>query len=364
MDLPVIFDVILGIIVIYFISSVCLSFITGYIISRRNWKGEFLYDQLKYIFSSTSGSNAALVERIYKHPLIDSLKQYYYRKPEKIDPDLFAQTLTDVLRDLDTELLETKKMELEVRENATDENANPNELKRIREELEIMQNKLVFRSVFVNNDFVDGKGSVLLHALLRDKESYADARDVLRNWYENFVDRTQFLFSRKTKWWLFFYAFLFSLSLNIDTIKLYKTLTEDEYARTKLIAMAHEFSSVDQDSAQNIVLNRIKEQFPTDSLTENNRDSVHITIDIQQTVQLKNAMQAAYGDVNYLVWWKANPWTTFWDTYKNSPADAFYKLILKLLGVLISAFALMYGTPFWYDAMKKMITIRQSVNQK
>jgi hypothetical protein len=42
MNFPIILDVAIGIVVVYFISSLIMSFIMEYIIVRPNWRGDFL----------------------------------------------------------------------------------------------------------------------------------------------------------------------------------------------------------------------------------------------------------------------------------------------------------------------------------
>ncbi|MFZ1296503.1 MAG: hypothetical protein WAT16_00555, partial [Saprospiraceae bacterium] len=41
-----------------------------------------------------------------------------------------------------------------------------------------------------------------------------------------------------------------------------------------------------------------------------------------------------------------------------------WELFLKFLGILISAFALTYGAPFWYDYLKSMVEVRKVINPK
>ncbi|MBK9042928.1 MAG: hypothetical protein IPN97_06930 [Saprospiraceae bacterium] len=363
MNFPVIFDVVIGIVVVYFISSICLSFITNYIISRRNWKGEFLYEQLQHIFSSTMGSNSAFVERLYKHPLIDSLKQYYYRKPEKIEADIFAQTMLAVIQELDQEVLELREKEWALLNS--DKNMAKDEESYLQKKLEfenlIAQEK--FRSIKINNEFIDGKGRILLSTLLNDVNNNTEGHDKIKNWFLVFQDRTQFLFSRLTKWYLFIYALIFCIILNVDTIKIYKTLYLDETARDRMVVLATDITSKDQEAAIKSVQDRILMHIDTTKI-DTVSDTTYIKVNIEQITQIQSGIHDAYGDANFLIWWKKNPWNTFTDLYEKDKSGAVISALVKLLGILISSFALMYGAPFWYDIMRKMVTVRQTINTK
>lgn len=360
MDFPVIVDVVIGIVVVYFISSVCLSFILNYIMSRRNWKGEFLYDQLQNLFSSGSGSNAAFIERIYKHPLIDSLKQYNYRKPEKIDPDLFSQTVMAVIRDLDQEVLQLKEKELVVYNDESKLDAQQiDQINSIKEIIDFGK----YRSIQFNNEYIDGQGIKLLSTILHSSnKNDKEGEEALKKWYTNFVDRTQYLFSRKTKWHLFYIAFIFSVCLNVDTLKIYKTLYREESTRAALVVMATDLQNLGEENATKKIL----EKFPSinkDSLIQGEgQDSFHLTINHIHKIQ--SGLTNAYGDANLLIWWKQYPWHTLKYLYASKTENVYYAVFLKLLGFLISSMALMYGAPFWYDFMKKMITLRQNITTK
>ncbi|MFZ1704206.1 MAG: hypothetical protein WAT79_07655 [Saprospiraceae bacterium] len=363
MDFPVIFDVAIGIVVVYFLSSVCLSFITNYIMSRRNWKGDFLYEQLQHIFSSTMGSNSAFVERIYKHPLIDSLKQYYYRKPEKIEADIFAQTMLAVIKDLDKEVLEMREKEWEaVKEDGNIKRTDSIYVQK-KQEYDNLKAQEKFRSIKINNEFIDGKGRILLSTLLDNEPDNEKSHEIIKNWFLTFQERTQFLFSRLTKWYLFIYALIFCIILNVDTIKIYKTLFNDEIARDRMVVLATDITSKDQEAAIKSVEDKLLKRIDTikiDSL----RDTTYIKVNIEQIMQVQSGVHEAYGDANFLIWWKEYPWTTFFKLFNEDSTNAFVLLFFKLLGILISSFALMYGAPFWYDIMRKMVTVRQTINTK
>ncbi|MGB5025869.1 MAG: hypothetical protein WBO44_10990 [Saprospiraceae bacterium] len=366
MNFPVIFDVAIGIVVIYFISSLLLSFIMEFVIVRRNWRGDFLYEKLRNLFYSSQGGLYNVIEKLYRHPLISKLQQYSYRRPETISTVNFSKTFLAVMKEIgvdtyndqvndfkeslkDAEIKEPIELEL----NKLKEKFNP---AINNKELELAYLDLAMS----NRKFFDGDGKRLIEGILNRNGSETNSiEQQLGEWYDAFVERTQYLFKREVKWYLFFYSLLYCAILNVDTISIYNKLLKDDKLREGVVIMANNISNMSYDSAKLVILEPIyKTIAETDSMQLDSTQQKQIKKD---TVLSYKKIVLAYGDASSLIGWDKINWAELTNLVKSSN---WWELFLKFLGILISAFALTYGAPFWYDYLKSMVEVRKVINPK
>lgn len=388
MDFPVVLDVAIGLVVIYFISSLVLSFLMEYIIVRRNWRGDFLYDRLKEMFYSSQGGYYNIIEKVYRHPLVSKLQQYSYRKPESLDSNTFARAFIHVL----TEVGEDTKVEMEntLNDEKLKSRLSTDEIKDLNKKVNITSKIDKLRLAFENDKYLDGDGKRIVDALfLNDQKSEIQtsesensinkqARELdqgiknLEEWFVGFQLRLDYLFKREVKWYLFIFGFILCAFLNIDTINVYKTLLHDEDKRARMVVMGENFATYDYDTLKVSIDSILKKGFveiEKKIINLRKDSSIHDTI-INQVLskdlskiksELYNTTEAVYGDGMGLIGWSK----TEWEELIKWSADGYWKyLLLKILGILISAFALMFGAPFWHEYLKSMLAVRKVVQPK
>lgn len=382
MDFPIIFDVAIGLVVIYFMSSLVLSFLIEYVIVRRNWRGDFLYNQLKNMFYSDKGGLYNIIENVYRHPLIAKMQQYPYRRPEEINSNTFAKAFVHVLEEIGEE---SKKQQLNALENQNNTEPLSNEKKQAISELQGKNQMDVIRLGIEDKNYLDGDGKRIVDALFLHK-NYLDPQDNsiqsneidyrisnIEDWFIEFQLRLDYLFKREVKWYLFIVAFILCSILNIDTINIYQSLLKDEDRRARMVIMGENFASLEYDTIKrnmDSVLTKSFEKLET-QLKDNfskptNLDSAEVEKIVEKTKKdvheaLINTTKTITDDAYGLIGWDSEDWKTFKSWFSK---ESWYKVLFKILGILISAFALMFGAPFWHEYLKSMLAVRKVIQPK
>jgi len=371
MNFPIILDVAIGIVVIYFITSLIMSFIMEYIIVRRNWRGEFLYDRLKEMFYSSQGGYYNLIEKVYRHPLVTKVQQYSYRKPENIQSHTFANAFMHVMTEIgkETELLENQS------NIAEGKKAKP---------IGMSQNEYVDKA-FQNDKYLDGDGKRIIESLFLQPPP-ADAKNDDENaltwrinnieqWYADFQLRLDYLFKREVKWYIFIFSLLLCSLLNIDTLDIYYKLTHSAKLRDQMVLLGEEYASktyieikTEKDSILKNMLNSIKYKMTYQLKTVRPGDTLLFNKILEETLNktvesIDQSKVDLYKGATDLIGWTEVERTNVKNAINNFNSGFLYWL-LKIIGILLSSFALMFGAPFWHEYLKSMLAIRKVIQPK
>ncbi len=373
MNFPIVLDIAIGLVVIYFISSLIMSFIMEYIIVRRNWRGDFLYERLKDMFYSSQGGYYNIIEKVYRHPLITKAQQYSYRRPENIQSHTFANAFIHVMTEIGEETL---LLDSESDEKPAKKSTNA----------AISQNDLV-QTALSNKKYLDGDGKRIIESLFL--QPYQDANNPsntpeatlswrmnnIEQWYVDFQLRLDYLFKREVKWYIFVFSLLLCSILNIDTLGIYHKLSKSAKLRDKMVLLGEDLANKsyeevkkEKDSILRIstyflkkdVIKEIKDISPADSIAF--QKLIDQTLD-KSLKNLEKAQGDLYGGANDLIGWTDSESRAFWKAVYNFKDNISYWL-LKICGILISAFALMFGAPFWHEYLKSMLAIRKVIQPK
>jgi hypothetical protein len=147
-------------------------------------------------------------------------------------------------------------------------------------------------------------------------EAAGDKRDQLRteieNWFDDTMNRASGWYRRKAQLWLVVFAVLVAAIGNVDTIHVVDRLWNDPGARAAIVAQAEGAVAAGE----------------TEGLEQQIADDLA-------------ALELPVG-------WTAEGERAFPDSID----------LEKVLGILISAFALSLGAPFWFDALSKVSRLR------
>lgn len=154
----------------------------------------------------------------------------------------------------------------------------------------------------------------------------------IETFYDNAMERTGGWYKRTTRTILLVLGFSLSVALNIDTIKIINDALADKEKLSRAV--------------ENISSN-MKEIEELKSITVNDSSIVVTSGDLEKPGQAVKKLRVVYeqksgyflGYRNILKEWKAN-------------------FFLKLVGILITAFALQLGSNYWFDLMNKAVNIR------
>jgi hypothetical protein len=172
-------------------------------------------------------------------------------------------------------------------------------------------------------------------------------RGKIENWFDTSMQRVGGSFkSRYMRPWTFVVAALAAILLNADSMSIAKYLYSNPDARVKLAS--HAMNDVKDSSLQHY-LDDLKKS--TD-FTRN--DSVKASLEQIQTniSERVNDVKMAKQSLEDVIplGWDTNNW------HKTTASAGSF--LLKLLGLVLTVFAIMMGAPFWFDTLNKISNLR------
>jgi len=166
----------------------------------------------------------------------------------------------------------------------------------------------------------------------------AQLQGAIELWFNNTMDRVSGWYKRRTQAFILGLGFAIALVLNIDTVALVKTLAQNDEARSALAQAA-----LDHSAAQTATASAIK---PAD-----NADVLKDALEASKRARAETANLIAKLEQSRLpIGW--------------SSADElgdFLSCVNKLLGLLLTTFAISLGADFWFGILNKFVSIRSSL---
>jgi len=160
----------------------------------------------------------------------------------------------------------------------------------------------------------DGNIKVSLTALLNAaKGKVDDFENRVADWYDEAMDRVSALYKRKAHLITFLVALTLVLVFNVDTLHYGNTLYENTNLRQNLASIGEQMVAEEKVGELNELLEKV--------------DAANLPIG----------------------WTKAQ-----WDQTLETPGA----ILTKLLGFLISIFAISLGGPFWFQVLNKMVNLK------
>ncbi|MCC6280114.1 MAG: hypothetical protein IT262_05925 [Saprospiraceae bacterium] len=176
------------------------------------------------------------------------------------------------------------------------------------------------------NHLKDSDMKRMMQFMLRQSDGNLQAfKAQTERWYDEVMVRNSAWYKRTMKWWAFGVGFALAAILNADTIQMYQNISTNPVTQDMLMALATDYAER-TDSVTGPTLNLTLEQ------AVGKVDSVLHEIDkVRSPIGL--GWNSEEADRN-LPWW-----------------------LVKLAGLLITAIAVTFGAPFWYDLLKKLLPI-------
>lgn len=224
------------------------------------------------------------------------------------------------------------------------------------------------------NQLNDLHAQQLLNSVLAECKTIAEARERLTLWFNNSMDRVTGLYRRYTQFWLYVWATLIVVWLNVDSIEIGKRLFTDAEFRGVLVARATEFVS----DTNNIVLFVASTNSQATTAAMTNRTAVSAAKLQMEIEQLKLPLGwGACGDVaasNSVPGWIVShfPRLIEKESITNTPTLLVSGVLsgtapcpgnasewwLKILGLIITIAAISQGAPFWFDLLNRFTNLR------
>lgn len=321
-----ILEIALGLTFIYLLLSLIASAVTEVIEAFRKKRASDLERGIRTLLADSAGTG--LAKQFYDHPLISSLTLGRY-DPNKISGGRYA-TGSKLPSYIPSRSFALALMDLFLPTSGTRQGggeAAPKPLTDLKATVDAIGNDHIRKTL---GSFVNVAGNDL-----------DGVRQELEAWYDSGMDRVSGWYKRYAQWVLLAVGLVIAAVVNADTVALSRSLAQDDRTREAMLEAVQTFA-VQQDLISG-----------QEALTVVQQAGAAPT----QLRQLSEPQLAAYlGELQRVglpLGWNAEDPRAF-------PRDLL-AWVSKLLGWLLTAFAISLGAPFWFDLLNKFMVIRSTV---
>ncbi|MBF0031905.1 hypothetical protein HAX39_04800 [Citrobacter freundii] len=291
-------DVLIGLMTIYFVFAIACTAIVEAISAWTRLRSKNLVAALDELFSGELAPDEQFITQFFEHPLVQSLSKGKYGRPSYIPSEIVAQVV---------EALVVGKSVMATIPAGVSSLPGTAESNRIKGILET---------------FVAQAGN--------DAVSF---RDAIAKQFDAVMDRASGWYKRRTQFMTFIIAVLLVVGGNIDSLNLSKVLASNSAVREKLVAIAQQ--KVDEAKKQTQCVNH--------NVTD---DCTQPPIATVKTANKKyDDAVAELKSAGLEPGWKT--WPDNWKTW-----------LTKVVGLLITVFAVSLGGPFWFDILQRVMQVR------
>ena len=242
----------------------------------------------------------------------------------------------------------------------------------------------------------------LVHVLKKGVKDLDELREEMENWFEEMMDYATDWYKRKLRWILFALGLFVTIVFNVDSIHIFKTLQNNPEVRTSVVQQAESYINshhlengipVETAARDSSIQDTLNSRFELQSFLneEINRrlaarmESLNMTSgdSINRADSLKNVVRkevlkdyptiakldSTYAHLDNLINEDINQVTTVlglgWENLPDySGWQAVWSWFLRFAGWIITALALSLGAPFWFDTLKRVMTIKKEMTKK
>jgi len=328
--LPIL-DLVVGMIFIYFLLSIVCSSAVEIILSANKIRARVLEKWLRTIFPNQitiNGQTRSLGTAIMDHCLTTALSKKG-RSTSYIDAKNFTSALLEKISYDPSKPLNIPAKIQDFVEAIEKSDLLPQELKRVF-------------LMYAN------EATETFNATKDKMKSDIDLfRGKIENWFDTSMDRVGGFFkAHYLRPWTIVVAALAVMLLNADSISIARYLYSNPEARVQLADQA--VANVQDSSLQHYLDNLER------SIAFTHNDTAQATLEKIQTniAARERDIQTAKQSLEDVIpiGWNTSSW-------HNTTGSA-GSFLLKLLGLVLSVFAIMMGAPFWFDTLNKISNLR------
>ncbi|QDK80790.1 hypothetical protein EXU85_20130 [Spirosoma sp. KCTC 42546] len=349
-NLPTLLDVAIGLVFIFFVFSIFVSGMVELINTFLGQRAKLLRRALEKILGK-------LADDFFDHKLTEVKEEKFwgFLKPVNyLSADSFSTVLIDILAKSDVPIPEGVK--------PTDHT-----FEKIKE-------------VLLQTDNRHKAIKELIRPILAKSNNFQTFKDELEKWYNGYMEQVSGWFKRYAQGVVWIVAVLVAVLLNVDTIYLTNRLFTDSGLRDKLVAEAIKTTqdggkSFEKDTKFGEYLHEHEHEYDAKlardtTLTEPGSKTTHLTFILNsgltdtdslavQTLYVR-FIQDRITDLKLPIGWKLPSDKSKSDKWSLQPGQS---IVLALLGWLLTASALSFGAPFWFDLLLKLVNIRNTARK-
>jgi hypothetical protein len=335
MQLDAILEVAIGLVMMWLILSVATM-------ETQNWLGKILNTRAKHLEQSILDmfkGEQGLVDLFYNHPAIKELgkkdKKGNFKKPSYIPEEVFAQVAMELLMNVSKQSASAAAEGISLDSIAD----GVQQVVDLNPELKDLMDHL-FPGM--------GQGGAVSSGVEDVQAKIKEYQKNVETWFDHSMDKASVWYRENAKSFAFTIGLILSLAFNIDTIHITDRLWREPTVRQALVAQADTYQL--EEGTANIT--EVPGYF--DSLAM----PIGWTTVPADEPALCNHFITANGQFAIRSGSECR-------ILVNVPqASDYMGWIIKLLGFLISAVAARQGAPFWFDLLRKLVSLRESTQPK
>ena len=350
-------QVLVGLIFMFFVFSVLSSGVNEYISRALQKRVDFLAAGISQLLVNKGGTPDKYIKAFWSHPLVKQLAQSLERTNEgrlRRAWRTFAQKVAAIASKV---LVSHVGKAAQVRREDAEKFAcaEADEVRRLPSYIPTATFVTVLEEITKNDP--PPVGSSLRISL--DALHSVDPAKRLANygrWFDDEMDRVSGWYKRESKTILFVIGLLIVLAMNVDTIAVARTLWKDPTTRALVnnavdAQLAANPTTTAPTGTTTAPAGTATTLAPATALqvvckTPGTTAPVGTTTTTSPSDALRRAIDCA---TTFPIGWKS----AFPDGYRSWTA-----LLLKALGLLITACALSFGAPFWWDFLNRFANMR------
>lgn len=302
-------DVGIGLILVYLIVSLVCTAANETLASLFHWRAENLRAGIRNLLDGSTAPGGEWARRLYEHPLIQGLYEPG-QAPSYIPSRTFALALTDLLLPSDVHGPAVTAQQLRSAIDAAP--CGP----RLRQVMRVLLDEAERSSAAGQKLRLEGVLDIQkLDTLLNQFHLHIEI------WFNNVMERVSGWYKRSVQAWTLGIALVLTIGMNVDSVLIARHLARDAALRSALVAQAEQM--VQQPAA--------------------GPDSAARGQLLQDRLQELKAVGIPFG----------------WPDPDAGTRNASW-LLLKVLGILMTAGAASLGAPFWFDVLNRIISVRSA----
>jgi hypothetical protein len=188
----------------------------------------------------------------------------------------------------------------------------------------------------------DNKAAQALLALAINAKGDVDAfQRNLEQWYNDAMDRVSGWYKRYTQRALIAIGLLLAIALNVSSVRVARTLWLDRDARQAMVDAAGNYAKNNPTAASPVTVadaGKLKAQLQSD-------------VDVFSEVTTSSLLPLG---------WKRS-WHSYESYFETAPKDAMFNALTVLAGWIVTALAISFGAPFWFDTLNRFMVVRSTV---
>lgn len=321
---PIIIEVAISLVVIFFLMSTLVSFIYEIFSLVFSSRGKILKNSLKLLLNENKESSKVIdtmyeSAHIYKLRIFKKLNHSKYL-PANISPESFANALIEHIY-----------------------------AGQVSEDISQFKNQVVR----LTNNFLKEKLLTLIAELDTGKQTIAGIKENIMKWYDDYMKTVTEVYKLRSKVIICILSAIICICMNIDTITLTEFFWKNKEKREMMVGFAERLQ---------------EETFKLDSLNKNKQGpkvSVGNLPNESQDQRIKRILAKNQQILDTLNQFELPIYFNQYIIEKESLKDGYMwarYLLIKLFGLAITTFCLTLGAPYWYQMMQNLIQVKKTLS--